>query len=61
MFRTPSVPILLNRRTNRTSADLEHEDYQRRAFRAFVTMLFADIVIIAATLALTHSWLPNVR
>jgi len=61
MFRTPEVPILLNRRTNRTSADLEREQDRQRFFRAYALAAVAYAVIIATTIALTHSWLPYVQ
>lgn len=61
MFRNPSLPILLNRRTKRTSADVDLEESRRRSFNAFVAMVFIDLAIIAATVAITHSWLPHVQ
>lgn len=60
-FRLTGVPITLNRRDHRTTHDIEAEEHSRRALRAFVIMIFADLAIVAGTIALTHSWMPNVH
>ena len=60
-FRLTGVPITLNRRDHRTTHDIEAEEHSRRANRAVAFAILAYLAIIASTIAITHSWMPNVR